>query len=80
MLSTLYIALLIGIQGRFNRIMMLVCSFAKDTEEADEVLSTIRRILSALPYVMFAPTLLGGNQGFLHHAGQILKSEERDKH
>jgi len=56
--------------------MLLICSFAKDTPEADEALRTIKRILSALPYVMFAPPLLGGNPSFLEHANGLLNEEE----
>ena len=65
-----------AIQGICNDLMMLLCSYASNTKEADAALQVIVRLLSALPYVLFSGNLLGGDKSFFDHTHNILENEE----
>ena len=63
-------------QGRTNDIMLLLCSYAKDTEEAAALVVVIQRQMSALPYILYSGRLLGGDRSFLEHTSSILLKDE----
>ena len=59
--------------------MLLLCSYSKHTEEAQALVVVVKRLLSALPYILYSRRLLGGDESFVQHTSTIFLKDEYER-